>query len=368
MAHIRKQMISYFLTTKCSLRCVYCYTHKTKVKKEDETLDFNFAKRLTDDFFRDNSCRHIRFYGIGEPTLEFELMKKIRDYAYGQAGKALTVELQTNGFFSKKIAQWIYKNVDILWVSCDGPAEIQNYQRPTPDQKPTSDTVVKNLKYFAKNKKMQVGVRVTVTPLMMKRQTEIVDYFHKLGIKFVNVLPTFASIDENPNTAIFKWKPLDFAKNYLIAHNYAKKLGLFYNTMFIANFDEPTRHACRACTPCPHATTDGYVSSCDFAQLGPKYNPGPLQQLIYGKYNAKKDMVVYDEKAVTKIRSRCVENLQKHKCAKCKYIYNCAGGCFGQVVNETGDLMGTIDGNCQIIKYLAKRMELNKGLHPVLHS
>lgn len=368
MAHIRKQMISFFLTTRCNLRCIYCYTYKSQdIKKEHQTLDFNFAKRGIDDFFRDNASRHIRFYGIGEPTLEFELMKKIKNYAYDKAGDSLTVELQTNGFFSKNIVKWISENVNIIWISCDGPPEVQDLQRPTASKKPTSKIVEKNLKYFAKHQSMQVGARVTITPLMMNRQIEIVKYFHDLGIKYVNVLPTFASIEDN-SSDIFEWNPLDFAKNYLITHNKAKKLGVFYNTMFIANFDEQTRHACRACTPCPHLTTDGYVSCCDFAQLGPEYYPGPLQQLIYGKYIPEKDIITYNEKAIFKVRSRCVENLKEKTCRDCKYTYNCAGGCLGQVVNETGDLMGKIERNCVIVRYLAEHMELNKKLHPVLHS
>jgi len=330
-------------------------------------LDFNFAKRGINDFFRDNASRHIRFYGIGEPTLEFDLMRKIKDYAYQIAGDSLTVELQTNGFFSDKVAEWINKNVDILWLSCDGPSEIHNLQRPTINSQATSNIVVKNLKYLAQNTSMQVGVRATLSSLMINRQTELVDYFHDLGIKFVNVLPTFAPIEDNPGD-IFKWDPLEFAENFLIAHNKAKELGMWYNTMFIVNFDEPVRHACRACTPNPHLTTDGYVSSCDFTQLGPEYSPGPLQQLIYGKYLPEKDTIVYDEDVISKVRSRCVENLIKDKCRNCKYIYNCAGGCLGQVVNETGDLLGVCENNCIITKYLAERMELNKKLHPALHS
>lgn len=361
-------MISFFLTTRCSLRCIYCYTFKSiNIKKEHQTLDFNFAKRAINDFFRDNPSRHIRFYGIGEPTLEFALMQRIKNYAYKKAGKALTVELQTNGFFSEKIARWISKNVNMLWVSCDGPPEIQDLQRPTANNKPTAKIVEKNLKYFANHKSMKVGVRVTLTPLMMNRQLEIVKYFHDIGIKYIAVLPAFAPIEDN-SSRVFEWDPIDFAKNFLMAHNKAKKLGLFYTTMFIVNFDEQTRQACRACTPCPHLTTDGYISCCDFAQLGPEYSPGPLQQLIYGKYIPEKDIIIYNEKAISKVRSRCVENLKEKTCGDCKYIYNCAGGCLGQVVNETGDLMGKIERNCVIVQYLAKRMELNKKLHPVLHS
>ena len=169
MAHIRKQMISFFLTTRCNLRCIYCYTYKSKnIKKEHQTLDFNFAKRGINDFFRDNVSRHIRFYGVGEPTLEFGLMKRIKNYAYKKAGDSLTVELQTNGFFSEKIARWIAKNVNIVWISCDGPPKVQDVQRPTAAKKPTSTIVEKNLKYFTKQKSMQVGVRVTLTPLMMR--------------------------------------------------------------------------------------------------------------------------------------------------------------------------------------------------------
>ena len=368
MAHIRKQMISFFLTTHCNLNCTYCYTPKIQgIKKEHQTLDLSFAKRGIDDYFRDSASRHIRFYGIGEPTLEFKLLKQIYNYAHGKAGDSLVVELQTNGFFAEEIARWIYKHVDILWVSCDGPPEVQDLQRPTANKGNTSGIVEKNLSYFATRDSMQVGVRVTLTSLTMKRQNEIVRYFNDLGIRYVNVLPAFAPV-EGSSGVVFDWDPLEFAKDFLIAHNKAKELGTCYNTMCIVNFDEQTRYACRVCTPCPHLTTDGNVSCCDFAQLGPEYLPGPLQQLVYGEYNPENQTITYDENAVSEVRARCVENLKEGVCADCKYIYNCAGGCLGQVVNETGDLMGKCERNCTIVKYLGEHMELNKGLHPALHS
>lgn len=368
MGHVRKQMITFFMTTQCNLRCKYCYTHKIEtLDKKDQALDFNFAKRGINDFFRDNASRHIRFYGIGEPTLEFELMKKIRDYAYEQAGESLVVELQTNGVFSDEVAEWVEQNVDILWMSCDGPAEIHNLHRPTAGGQPTAAIVEKSLRRFAKHPTMQAGARVTLSALSMNKQTEIVDFFHDLGVKYVNVLPAFTPID-NAMNELFKWEPLEFAENFLKAHNKAKELGIWYNTMFIVNFDEPTRHACRSCTPNPHLTTDGYVSTCDFTQLGPEYSPGPLQQLMIGKYIPAEDRIVYDEKAIAKVRARCAENLLENKCKGCEYVYNCAGGCMGQVVNETGDLMGIWETNCVITKYLAERMTRNDKLHPALHS
>jgi radical SAM protein with 4Fe4S-binding SPASM domain len=356
------------LTTECNLGCKYCYTLKsTDVKKEHHSISFNFAKRALHNFFRDYSSRQIRFYGAGEPTLKFGLMKKIKDYAYNLAGGKLKVEVQTNGYFQKKVAEWIAENVDILWISADGPPDIQDLQRPTKGGKPTSDVVERNISFFAKQKHIQVGIRMTVTPLTIHKQLEVIKYFHELGIKYVNAHPACAPVGGSSNW-IFQWEPIDFAKNFLNAHNEAKKIGVFYNSLYIANFDEKTRFACRANVPYPHLTPDGYVSCCDFAQFGSEYDPGPLQQLIYGKYIPGEDKIIYDEEKIHKIRSRCAENLEKGPCKGCKFVYHCAGGCIGQVVNETGDIMGIHERNCKVTKYLAERMPLDNGLYPVLHS
>jgi len=337
------------------------------VKKDHQSLNFNFAKRAIDDFFRDYPSREIRFYGAGEPTLEFALMKKIKEYAHSKAGDKLKVELQTNGFFSKKIAQWIVENVNILWISADVPPEVQNLQRPTQRGKPTSKIVERNIKFFTEQKHMQVGIRITVTPLTIHKQIEVIKYFHSLGIKYINAHPACAPMGGSSDP-IFQWDLIDFADNFLKAHNEAKKLGVFYNSLYIANFNEKTRHACRACIPYPHLTTDGYVSCCDFAQFGPEYDSSPLQQLIYGRYIPEEDKIIYDEEKIYRIRSRCAENLEKGPCKDCKFVYYCAGGCIGQVVNETGDLMGIHERNCKITKYLAERMPLGKELWPILHS
>ncbi len=369
MGHVRKQAITFFLTTKCNLDCIYCYAYRDiKLEKKDRVLEFSFAQKGIDDFFRDYPSRHIRFYSSGEPTLEFELMKKITDYARSKANNNLVVELQSNGIFSEKIRDWINENVNILWISCDGPKEIQDFQRPTINGENSSEIVEKNIKFFAQQQgHMQVGVRATLSAKVIKKQMDIVNYFHNLNIKYINVHPACVAVEDDREN-VFNWKAEDFAENFLKTHNEAKKLGIFYNTLYITNFDEKTRHACRSTVPYPQLTTDGYVSCCDFGQFGPKYSPGNLQQLIYGKYDSEKKHIEYDEKKIHQIRSRCAENLIKSTCKDCEYVCHCSGGCLGQVVNETGDIMGMHDKNCEITKYLAARMPLNKKLHPVVHS
>ena len=77
MPHYNKQMISFFLTTKCNLCCRYCYNYKERAQVKEQTVPFEIAKSGIDWYFANNENRHIRFYGPGEPTQEFELMKAI---------------------------------------------------------------------------------------------------------------------------------------------------------------------------------------------------------------------------------------------------------------------------------------------------
>lgn len=75
-------------------------------------------------FFKHNPSRHIRFYGPGEPTQKFDLMKEITEYAHKFVCDDLIVELQTNGAFGKRVIEWICQNVDTVWISFDGPPDI----------------------------------------------------------------------------------------------------------------------------------------------------------------------------------------------------------------------------------------------------
>jgi sulfatase maturation enzyme AslB (radical SAM superfamily) len=112
---------------------VYCYNSKERAKLQEKSLPLEIATAGIDEYFADNKSRHIRFYGPGEPTQEFELMRQITDYARQKGGDAVTTELQTNGAFSPKVREWILENLNIVWVSFDGMPDIQNKQRPFPN-------------------------------------------------------------------------------------------------------------------------------------------------------------------------------------------------------------------------------------------
>ena len=132
MPHCNKKMLSFFLTTKCNLCCRYCYNANERNSIQEHTIPLEIAFAAIDWYFGKNASRHIRFYGPGEPTQEFESLKRITEYAksHQNRGTDVTVEIQTNGIFNNQIRQWLLENANIIWMSFDGMKDIQNYNRP----------------------------------------------------------------------------------------------------------------------------------------------------------------------------------------------------------------------------------------------
>jgi len=363
MAHCRKTQLSIFLTTRCNLRCIYCFGGEKKDCPIPPVIDLNFVRRGILDFFERYTSREIRFFGIGEPTVAFPQMREIRDWVFKLTNGDCKFELQTNGYFSQTIAEWVAKNIDIVWISCDGPSEIQNFYRPTLGNRPTSDIVERNIRFLA-SQPIILGCRVTIGMKNVKKQHEMIDYFRNLGVRVVMSDPIFMPAKEYKDISIETEEIdlLEYARHFLGARKHAEKQGIFYGSIFTVNFDEKTEYFCRACIPYPHLTTDGFVTCCDMAYTG---TDSCMKELVYGKYLPEEDRIEYDEDAIKRIQSRRSSNMPY--CQGCEVLYNCAGACLGEAINETGSMFGIKPDVCKAIKFLAKHMPLNLGLYPHLH-
>ena len=373
MPHCNKQMISFFLTTECNLRCIYCYNKGEREGKGKQSLPLEIAKAGIDEYFANNASRHIRFYGPGEPTMAFDLMRRIVEYAKEKAGNAVTSELQTNGAFQERRRKWILENLNIVWVSFDGTPDIQNKQRPFPNNKPSAPKIEENVKWLTANKgnrNFMVGARVTMTDLNVSRQIEMVDYFDSLGIKYIWTDPIFPEVRKCPVNEDTDREEMSidlgiYVKKFIEAHRYAKTKDIFYGSFLTCNFDGEAKVHCRACTPAPHLTTDGYVSACDLVVYGE--NPNHMDCFIVGKWNDQDKKFDYDpyKHNIIKLQNRNIENIEH--CKNCSVNLHCGGHCLGEVQNETGKLDGQKPHTCKAIKALYKELgvcETYDYMHP----
>lgn len=363
MAHYRKKCISLLMTTKCNLACSYCYLGNCI--EDAQTIDVEFARRGIRDFFETSGSYHIRFFGAGEPTLELAKIKDLLGFAKELAGDKLIAEIQTNGVFSADTASWLVENIDIIWISCDGPPNVQDYLRSTGNGGKTSPIIERNIAIMLDSQIKQniIGIRSTITPMNLYQQKEMVEYFSTLGVKVVFTDPVFPPVQSDVTSVDLGLDDgfmMEYARQFLGAHLYAKEIGIFYGSVLAINFDEPTEYFCRSCLPCPHLTTDGYVSCCDMAFID-----SILPELVYGEYDKASATIHYYPERIAAIRSRKASNLIE--CQGCEVLYNCAGACFGEGVNETGRLLGVKKDYCEAIRFLAKHMPLNQGLYPYLH-
>lgn len=347
MGHFRKHVLSIFLTEKCNLACTYCYLDR-RLAGRGRTIALDFARRGIDDFLSGNPRPAVRFFADGEPTLAFDELVQIREYAAWRAAGAVTFEIQTNGVFSPAVARWIAANIDIVYISMDGPPAMHDALRPARGGAATSGLIMRNIAILKENPRSRIGIRATITPLSNGRQKELIDFFSGLGVNIVFADLAFCRVGSRDKS--FQVSYRDFVDRFVEARAHAERLGVFYGTMFAVNFDERVQYACRSCLPTPHLTVDGYVSCCDMCVSG----QSPLQELIYGRYDERTGRIVYCPLLIHRIRGRRVDNLPA--CRSCAVKDHCAGGCLGEALNETADLYGVKDESCRATRYLWRKL------------
>lgn len=360
MSHNKKEMISFFLTTRCQLDCIYCYTNKNSNSHAQQTLNYEFAKAGIDDYYETGLAHHVRFFGAGEPTMELKLMQRILSYAK-EKDPDTTSELQTNGCFGREAAQWLAENIDLIWVSSDGVPVVQDYYRPTLGGGKSSGILEGNLRFFMENAKGMVGIRTTVTSRNVHRQLDMIQYFAELGIRNFWADPVFPEIG---STNICDSCDMEtFTKEFLHTTDYAYQHGMTYGSILTCNFDEPGEYACRACLPAPHLTTDGYVSACDMALFGNDTNH--MSIFIYGKWNQKTGKIEYDVDKIRMLQSRKLSNMPR--CRECEAGEFCRGYCLGEVMNETKDLFGCKEQICGPVRKLWRELSEDEKKFRYLH-
>jgi len=271
----------------------------------------------------------VGFHGGGEPTVHWELIQQATLYALNRAeelGMDVKIHCATNGVLSRTQREFMIKYFTGVNISLDGPADIQDRQRPLDDGQGSFPGVMETINCF-QEARFPFGVRVTLTAREGRRLKEIVRFIHDRcpQLDQVHVEPVWQcgrcqTTGERPPSEE------EFIACFAEAYDLARRLGfsLFYSG---ARLDVLTDKFCAAPGDGFTVTPEGIVSSC-FEVTDPS---DPRAELFhYGHYDANLKQFTIDHERVARLRRLRVENIQH--CRDCFCKWHCAGDCLAKAL------------------------------------
>lgn len=349
--------VSLFLTSDCSMKCVYCYAsageNSNQIKMEYIKIAINEV--INNAILLNRKSISVNYHGGGDIGVAWPLVEKSTEYIRRQASAnnlKVAINVGLNGVLSEYQREWIVNNIHSATVSIDGDKNIQNKLRPLKNGKSSFDIVHDTLTYFDQNG-FNYTIRSTVTAETVGELEKIITFFcENYKVHKIKIEPVFIQGRAGENMVNM---PLasDFIKSFIesekIASQYDKEL--LYSG---ARFEVLSNIFCLAAGSSFGITTEGYITSCyEVLDLS---NPAS-EIFIYGKIEDGK-IVIFQDK-LDALASFTVEN--KEKCQNCFAKYHCAGDCpVKSILAETNENISNY--RCEINRELTKN-QLLKALH-----
>lgn len=338
--HVHPQVASgslrqpYFLgiipTRGCNLACSYCDFDPSGQDGGVMTLE---TVRDSVDAYLEHLHSHdigtgeVHFFG-GEPFYPRGIVEAAVTYASlraGELGISLQFKVTTNGVFDRRICQWIADTFAVIVLSLDGPADIQDRQRPSRRGTGISQIVERNARILAAGP-VELVLRACITNTTVARMEEIADWmaseFHPSTICFEPLVPSANSVA----ASLYPPDPWEFARHFgaVLRHLEASGIELVFST---AELQEIRASFCPLGKDALIVAPDRSISACyllprDWKSRGLDLQFGTLE----GSHFA------IDPCSLQRVRDWAGRT--KPLCAGCLCQYHCAGAC--HVNHDTG--------------------------------
>jgi uncharacterized protein len=163
--------LSLAVAQKCNLGCTYCYAQQGAFGGKPKNMPLETANRAVDLLLSeagDGGKATLAFLG-GEPLVNRPVVQAVTKRATELArrrGIALNFSITTNGtLLNEADAAFFEAYAFAVTISLDGPREIHDRLRPYKSGAGSFDCIMRNLRpLLARQRRMQVSARVTVTP------------------------------------------------------------------------------------------------------------------------------------------------------------------------------------------------------------
>jgi uncharacterized protein len=349
--------VTLFATSRCNLRCRYCYA---EAGKKNVDMKPEIARAAIDLVAENAGVAGLPkfaagFHGGGEPTMAWNLVVDTVNYAeYVSDDKGLDLEIfaATNGMLDHRQRDFIVEHFTSINVSIDGPADIQNFNRPTVNGSGSFDLIRENLRFFDE-KGFPYSIRATVTEKNVQRMVEMVEWFAaELNVKTVHVEPVWqcgrclTSGEKSPSDE-------DFIRYFTFAAKRAEDLNinLIYSGL---RLDALLSKFCAATGDGFNVLPDGSVTSC--YEITEADDP-KAELFHYGQYDTDSRKFTFDTEKIKRLKHYSVEHLDY--CRNCFCKWHCAGDCISKVFDASHSFEHAGSTRCELNRRLIL-MQLEK--------
>jgi uncharacterized protein len=351
--------VTFLPTFDCNLRCVYCYARSGELSQQQ--LSPNVARAAVDLIVQNALAIGLKgievaFHGGGEPTLAWSLLTEIVDYAKTTTeatGLKLHTALVTNGVLSSKQREWLVQNISHVQVSFDGPADLQNIQRPLSHGGKTFEQVMETIRFF-EAKQYNYSINTVITGASLTRMTELVDFFaHHTTQRTLKFEPMF----ECGRCVYSGWTTPDpsvFVQEFLKAWKYAaiQSIELLCSSSYRTTL---TSTFCGASGSNFVVTPEGNVTAC---QEVSSLDDERANIFVYGVYDQENSRFVINHERRQALAKRNIHNMPA--CANCAIKWHCGGECMVKSLANGSLFDPTQNHHCSVTKMLYTEQILAK--------
>jgi uncharacterized protein len=342
--------VTLFPTSRCNLRCRYCYADAGWRSIE---MPWEIARAAIDLVVKNAGLLGSRkftvgFHGGGEPTMAWDLMRQAAEHAHARSEETgLNLELfsATNGLLNKNQREYIAARFSSVTVSLDGPPDVQDFNRPKASGGGSFEDVRRTLEYF-NEMRFPFWIRSTVTASTVHRMEEAVEYLHAhFAVKELHMEPAW-QCGRCATTGEEAPAHHDFVENFGRAKAAGSRLGVKVRYSG-SRLDTLTSKFCAAPGDGFSVLPEGVATSCfEVTELD-----DPRARIFhYGRYDRQAGGFVFDEERLRALRGLSVEHLPF--CGDCFCKWHCAGDCLAKVFGDSG----------AVVHQGSRRCELNRAL------
>ena len=188
-------------TLRCNQSCLYCHASRADLDRVDTDMSLETAKKVV-DFAMQTPSPYVCFeFQGGEPTVRFDIIQFITEYAREKnryEKKVLDMTVVTNmTYMDEEKANWLVDNKVLVCTSLDGPKDVHDANRAWKKGGGAFDTVTRWMGYFNQRYVEQgldpelwhVDALMTATRRVLDRPRELVDLYVSLGIRNIHLRP-----------------------------------------------------------------------------------------------------------------------------------------------------------------------------------